>query len=300
VTLPGTGGTVNFVYDPFGRRVKKSSSSSTSVYVYDGADQLQEVDSTGTTVVARYTMGTGIDQPLAEARGATTSFYQADGLGSVTSLTDGTASIASTYTYDSFGNQTASTGTVVNPFRYTARELDSETGLMYYRARYYDQSNGRFASEDPLYLREGVNFYPYVKNNPVIYRDKTGTGGELALPWIEIGEIPVAGQIAVAGATGWLIGRGIGNIPIGHGYTVDDAVAATISSTILAYRNWKAPDVCRRSKRICDALYAEDISFCNSLPNPTDAGACRAQAMERYAACLAGKPIRPLPWRRPN
>jgi RHS repeat-associated protein len=174
VTLPGTGGTVNFVYDPFGRRVKKSSSSSTSVYVYDGADQLQEVDSTGTTVVARYTMGTGIDQPLAEARGATTSFYQADGLGSVTSLTDGTASIANTYTYDSFGNQTASTGMVVNPFRYTARELDSETGLMYYRARYYDTGTGRFVAEDPIRFNGGINFFLYAKNRPTYFTDPDG------------------------------------------------------------------------------------------------------------------------------
>jgi hypothetical protein len=96
VTLPASGGTVSYVYDPFSRRIKKSSSTGTSVYVYDGADQLQEVDSSGTTVIARYTMGPGIDQPLAETRATTTSFYHADGLGSVTSLSDATAAIANT------------------------------------------------------------------------------------------------------------------------------------------------------------------------------------------------------------
>jgi RHS repeat-associated protein len=54
------------------------------------------------------------------------------------------------YTYDSYGNLTASTGTLVNSFRYTSRESDPETGLYYYRARYYDPNAGRFLSEDPL------------------------------------------------------------------------------------------------------------------------------------------------------
>jgi RHS repeat-associated protein len=55
--------------------------------------------------------------------------------------------VVNKYEYDSFGNLTISTGTVENPFRYTGRELDSETGLYYYRARYYDPTTGRFLSE---------------------------------------------------------------------------------------------------------------------------------------------------------
>jgi hypothetical protein len=59
----------------------------------------------------------------------------ANGLGSVTSLSTSGGAIANTYTYDSFGNLTASSGSLTNPFRYTAREFDSETSLYYYRAR---------------------------------------------------------------------------------------------------------------------------------------------------------------------
>ena len=82
-------------------------------------------------------------------RSGATSYFHADGLGSVTSLSNAAGSIANTYTYDSFGKLTASTGSLVNPFQYTARESDTETGLYYYRARYYDPSSGRFISEDP-------------------------------------------------------------------------------------------------------------------------------------------------------
>ena len=68
-------------------------------------------------------------------RSATTSYYQADGLGSVTSLTNAAGTVAQNYTYDSFGNIIATTGSLVNSFRYTGREWDTETSLYYYRAR---------------------------------------------------------------------------------------------------------------------------------------------------------------------
>ena len=103
-----------------------------------------------------------------------TSYYHADGLGSVTSLTNAAGALAQTYTYDSFGNLTASAGSVPNPFQYTARESDPETGLYYYRARYYDPAGGRFISEDPIGFNSGANFYRYVRNNAVNLTDPTG------------------------------------------------------------------------------------------------------------------------------
>ncbi len=66
--------------------------------------------------------------------------------------------VNSTYTYDSYGNLTASTGSLVNSFRYTDREFDSETNLYYYRARYYDSGAGRFVGEDPLRFRKSFDF----------------------------------------------------------------------------------------------------------------------------------------------
>jgi RHS repeat-associated protein len=173
VVLPGTGGTVSLKYDPFGRRIQKTSNVGTGNYVYDSADLLEEVNPTG-VVIARYTMGSGIDQPMAMVRGGSTSFYHSDGLGSITGLTDGTGAQASTYSYDSFGNLMAATGNIINPFRYTAREFDSETGLMYYRARYYDPVVGRFLSQDPIGFNSGMNSYAYVFNNPLTFVDPLG------------------------------------------------------------------------------------------------------------------------------
>jgi RHS repeat-associated protein len=54
------------------------------------------------------------------------------------------------------------------------RESDSETGLYYYRARYYDPSAGRFTREDPIGFGGGLDFYAYARNNPIIFVDPTG------------------------------------------------------------------------------------------------------------------------------
>jgi RHS repeat-associated protein len=168
VTLPGTGGTVSFKYDPWGRRIYKSSSSGTSIYAYDGGSLIEETNSSG-TAVARYAQNRTIDEPLAMLRSGATSYYEGDGLdsGSVTSLSNSAGTLANTYTYDSFGKLTNSTGSTTNPFRYTAREFDSETNLYDYRARYYDPTVGRFLNEDPRYFDSDVNFYTYVYSRPL-------------------------------------------------------------------------------------------------------------------------------------
>jgi len=180
VVLPGTGGTVNFKYDPFGRRAQKSftqnSTTTTTNYLYDGPRLLEEVDNGG-NVLARYTQSRGIDEPLAQLRSTTTSYYQQDGLGSVTSLSNGAGALANTYTYDSYGKLTASTGTLVNPFQYAGRESDAETGIYQNRFRYYDQSAGRFISEDPVGFLGGINKYVYVLNRPTSFNDPFGLQG---------------------------------------------------------------------------------------------------------------------------
>jgi RHS repeat-associated protein len=178
--VPGTnGGTTTFKYDPFGRRIYKQSPNFTSVFLYDGPNLIETTNGSGSQVAsytqsAQYTEGPLVDQPLAELRGSTTSYYQQDGLGSVTSLSSSAGVVANTYTYDSFGNTTASTGTLRNYFQYTGREFDSETGIYEYRARYYDPTAGRFLSEDPLGFKAGVDFYRYVRNQPVNFADPSG------------------------------------------------------------------------------------------------------------------------------
>jgi len=163
----------SFKYDPFGRRIYKSSSAGTSIYAYDGDNQIEEVNSSG-AAVARYIQGENVDEPLAMLRGGATSFYNPDALGSITSLSNSAGALAQTYTFDSFGKLTGSSGSLTNPFQYVSRELDAETALYYMRARYFDPFVGRFISEDPIGFNGGNNFYAYVDNDPADQSDPFG------------------------------------------------------------------------------------------------------------------------------
>jgi len=171
-TTPGAVST--YRYDGLGRRIEKIGNGITKRYVYDGEDILLEYDGAN-ALLARYTHGPGIDEPLTMTRGGVNYFYHQDGLGTVTELTDSTGAVAQSYAYDAWGNIIQQTGAVENPYTYTGREFDAETGLYYYRARYYDARTGRFLQKDPL-LSVGMDLNPYqfVRNNPPNLIDATG------------------------------------------------------------------------------------------------------------------------------
>lgn len=154
----------------------------TTNYLYDGPNSVEEVDNSG-NFLAKYARTAKVDEPLSEFRAGTTSYYEQDGLRSVTSLSNSSSALANTYTYDSFGKLTASTGTLANPFQFTGREFDPESGAYEYRARYYDTSAGRFVSEDPIGFKGGINKYPYVLNNPTMFNDPTGLDTVVIIVW---------------------------------------------------------------------------------------------------------------------
>ncbi|MEK6589353.1 MAG: RHS repeat-associated core domain-containing protein, partial [Nitrospinota bacterium] len=177
---------VTFTYDPFGRRLSKSVqrpvpesfnqgeeiedeeddrddddkiTPRATYYVYDNEDiiiayQLLTPNSKLKTI--RYVHGLGFDEPLAVEKrihthlrhNSHTYYYHADGLGSITALTDGKGKVVQRYNYDSFGKFKRFGNKVKNAYTYTGREYDRETGLYYYRARYYDAKVGRFTTKD--------------------------------------------------------------------------------------------------------------------------------------------------------
>ena len=76
------------------------------------------------------------------------------------------------YRYDAFGNELNIDTTDTNPFRYCAEYFDTETGTIYLRARYYSPVIGRFTQLDPI--RDGLNWYAYCRNNPIVFVDPSG------------------------------------------------------------------------------------------------------------------------------
>ena len=98
VTLPNGGGVLSFKYDPLGRRIQELEPSGTTDYFYDITNVIEELDSGG-NALARYTHGTVIDETLSMLRGTTALYNLADGLGSVTSLTNSAGALADTYNF---------------------------------------------------------------------------------------------------------------------------------------------------------------------------------------------------------
>ena len=242
--VPGTsGGTTTFKYDPFGRRIQKAGPLGTTNYLYDGANVIQETDNGG-NVLARYAQGGWLDEPLSQSRAGTTSFYELDGNLSITSLTASSGAVANTYTYDSFGRQTATSGTIVDLFRYSGRDYDSETGLSYNRSRYFDPSAGRLLSADPIGFGGGINFYSYVHNDPVDWIDPWGNGKSKAECWRMFKQIQAMGtalanEIAkynpvADGMGGWPMAGGRLTKPGGH-YMEMGGYAAGIATRAAQY-----------------------------------------------------------------
>jgi len=141
-------------------------------YLLDGSQEIAEYDGTG-TLLRRYVFGPGIDEPVATiAAAGTKSYNHQDALGSVIALSDGTTgAVGDKYTYSAYGESPSLAG---NAFRYTGRRVDAETGLYYYRARYYSPRLGRFLQPDPIGYQGGLNLYAYVGGDPLNLTDPSG------------------------------------------------------------------------------------------------------------------------------
>ena len=90
-------------------------------------------------------------------------------------ITDGSGTPVSRFAYGAYGQAEVALDTLAQPYRYTGREYDTETGLHHYRARAYDAATGRFLQEDPIWFAAGdLNVYRYTWNNPANWTDPSG------------------------------------------------------------------------------------------------------------------------------
>ncbi|NOT59712.1 MAG: hypothetical protein HOP19_05740 [Acidobacteria bacterium] len=165
---------IQYKYDALGRRVERSRNGGASWerYSYDRANVIKDTRSDGVTV--EYGNGLWADDKLWQKTNTSSAqFFTVDHLGSTRALTDENGATINSWSYEGFGKDVANSSI---RFGYAGREGDVETGLMYYRARFYDPVIGRFLSEDPVGLIGGINFYSYVSNDPLNSLDPSGLG----------------------------------------------------------------------------------------------------------------------------
>ena len=183
-----SGTVVSIVYDAFGNRVAKTVNGVTTKYLVE-----DDVNPTGypqvldelTNGVATRTYTYGL-QRISEnqiiSNVWTPSFYSYDGGGNVRQLTSMAGAVTDTYEYDAFGNKINQTGTTPNNYLYRGEQYDSDLGLYYLRARYYNPATGRFLSRDPEdgYTNDPASLhkYLYANGDPVNLADPTGRAGE--------------------------------------------------------------------------------------------------------------------------
>jgi RHS repeat-associated protein len=213
-----------YSYDAIDRRIRKvvtnsGALSGTTDFYLDGWRVIEERNGAD-GVTQQYVYGVSIDEPLvldqnqngddtATGAGDRRLFYHQNMLDSVFALTDGMGQIVEGYQYDAYGRQTVfgpgPNGVVnfggddvirpggpsglANPYMFTGRRLDAETGQYYYRLRYLNPEHGRFLSRDPLGYVDGMNIYEYVSSTPMNLIDPWGLNGYAPTgSWIETGD----------------------------------------------------------------------------------------------------------------
>ncbi|MGH7955528.1 MAG: RHS repeat-associated core domain-containing protein, partial [Opitutaceae bacterium] len=232
--------TLEFKYDYLGRRVQKRSLDQTAGtesyrrFLYDGWDLVAEFDAPGGTSIGNllrsYTWGLDLAGSLTATggvgalvqltdHGTSTSYFPTyDGNGNVASLlraSDGV--VVAKYEYSPFGELLRCEGTYAksNPFRFSTKFTDDESGLTYYGARYFSPSLGRFLNRDPIEEAGGLNLYGFAGNDGANNYDYLGyswfskafksIGNFIKEYWKPIVAI-VASVVTYGAASGWAAG----------------------------------------------------------------------------------------------
>jgi RHS repeat-associated protein len=166
---------VEYGYDVNNLRIYRKAGANVTRYVFDtDGNRLEEHRPDGSDY---YVWRNG--RHLAKrTSGGGTYFYSTDNVGTTVLVTDSRSRQVWSGSATPFGDKVEESGSLAGSedLKYTGKDYDPLTGLVYFNARWYDASTGRFITEDPA--RDGTNYYAYANNNPLAFTDPTGLVGE--------------------------------------------------------------------------------------------------------------------------
>ncbi|PCJ53306.1 MAG: hypothetical protein COA79_22940, partial [Planctomycetota bacterium] len=156
-----------YSYDAMGRRIQKDVGGVVTNFVHMGVRVIEEQDGLG-VLVKDFVYGSRfVDEVVTMGVGGNDYYYLVDYRYSVIALSDSSGNIVERYEYTPFGERTVTDNTYIiitsgfigNDYGFTGRRHDVETGIMYFRARYYSGKLGRFLSRDPKQFIDGMSLH---------------------------------------------------------------------------------------------------------------------------------------------
>ena len=283
-----------YFYDNAGNRFIKKTDTKTTIYLRHGQIavavdvELYDNETTDNATVNRYVLsgdllaGRITTKFLDNTVVSTEKFwYHLDHLNSTKAVTRSDGSLECLYEYRAFGEELKKLGDGDAKYTYSGKELDTETNLYYFNARYYDATIGRFINVDPI--QDGYNWYVYCNNNPLSFIDPTGliskagwtvgiTGIGISIVGIGISafSIGVAADATILGLPAGVVLNiaggiisGVGGLITGVGMFVDHLTEKKIN------RMQNKIDLLEIRKDLVEDIHSSEkiLNYCKSKPD---------------------------------
>ncbi|WP_027708944.1 RHS repeat domain-containing protein [Zooshikella ganghwensis] len=159
------------------KQYQNNTLTQTTRFVREGNLTLQERDAEN-TVKRKYIWGLnksgGVGGLLSLTENGQYYYYVYDGKGNIVGVVNQANEVVAGYHYEPFGKRVAKSGTFEQPYGFSTKRYDEETGLVYYGYRFYIPHQSIWLTRDPLEEAGGINLYGFVASNPIKYVDPLG------------------------------------------------------------------------------------------------------------------------------
>lgn len=230
-----------YTYDSFHRRLSKTHNGLTTQFIYQNKKEIGAINQGKITQLRVLGIAYGAEiggAVILELDGKTYAPIH-DSQGNIVALIDPSGKLIESYRYTAFGEiEIFSEKAVNNPWRFSSKRFDEETGFIFFGRRYYAPEIGRWTTADPAGYADGPNLYAYVHNQPLIYIDPDG---RFSFPIVFANPLQMGNNaMSLLGNTRFQgaaqAAGGLAEVMVGAGITgLSEGIAAPIGFGIMAH-----------------------------------------------------------------